>query len=344
MGDENRMKIGRISQARILKGDFMEKEGETLIISDNNSFRLYSYKSEKELENLVIKHSKEIFGRDSIYIDSKKKLTSAKGISVIPDGLLLDFKRNKVYIMEVELSTHDIIHHISNQINRFKLAMNNNETHNHLAAEFYKKIMQQESKADLAKIQQIISSRFGIIILIDSISEKLGEVVNMLSQDGTEVIAVPFETFVDSRNNYIHKFTTFTKEALENESKKWTFKWTTIPIEKHLDKTDENMKDIFSMLSRQICSLPNVKEKSRKDWITYQTSPLKNFCTIKILPNRLEVHLKCDKSFIDKKGIAKNIERTPSWTFDKVFTVATRDDLEYAMNLIRQAYGCICKG
>ncbi len=189
---------------------------------------------------------------------------------------------------------------------------------------------------------RIIEKGVGIFIIIDSVSEQLTEVVEHLAKDGTDVRAIPFETYANSRKQLLHKFTTFTREALEQEAKKWTFKWTTVPVHEHLDKTDSSLKGVFSTLSKQICSLPNVKEKSRKNWITYQTSPLKNFCTVKILPDCLEVHIKCNNSFMDEKGITKKIERTPSWTFDRVFTVRSQENIEYAMYIIRQAYECMC--
>lgn len=322
----------------------MEKEGTSLIVSDNNKFRPYIYKSEAELESIATKHTKEIFGEDTLYFDIKKKMTSIKGISGIPDGFTIDFKNNKCYVVEIELSTHDIIRHISNQLIRFKVAMNNGITREELVNDLYNKLMQEHPKSGilLADIQQIVNNRFGIVIIIDDVSEQLTEVINVLSQDGMEVLTIPFETYVDSKNNYIHKFTTFTKEALEKESKKWTFKWTTVPVEEHLERTGKDVQAIFSELSKQILSLPNATEKPRKNWITYQTSPLKNFCTIKFLPDCLEVHIKCNNSFRDEKGVTTKIKRTPSWTFDRVFTVKSQDDIEDAMRFIRQAYECTC--
>lgn len=114
----------------------MINEGTPLIVSDNNKYRLYRYKSEEELEKIAARHSKEIFGEDTAYFDIKKKMTSIKGISGIPDGFMIDFKRDKCYVIEVELSTHDIIRHIANQIFRFKVALNNNTGREELAKVF----------------------------------------------------------------------------------------------------------------------------------------------------------------------------------------------------------------
>ena len=38
------------------------------------------------------------------------------------------------------------------------------------------------------------------------------------------------------------------------------------------------------------------------------------------------------------------MKRTPAWTFDKVFTVKSPDEVEYAVSLIRQSHECICAG
>ena len=324
--------------------DKIRMETIPLIIQNNNKFRLYTYKSEKELEDIVVQYATEIFGENSIYIDLKRKITSIKGISGVPDGFVLDFERKKLFIVEIELSSHDIIRHISNQLFRFKVAMNNLDLMNNLAQDFYEKILEDDSKKKitLSDIRNIIGKNFGIAIIIDSVSEQLVEIVNVLSQDGTDVLAIPFEAYIDEKNKQIFKFTTFTKTALENESKKWTFKWANVPIEKHLEKRSKSLENVFSLLNLKICSILGVSQKSRKNWVTYQTSPLKNFCTIKFLPDSLEINLKCNNQFQDQKGISRTIKRTPSWTFDRVFNIKSEDEIEYAMQLVMQAHICIC--
>jgi predicted transport protein len=171
----------------------------------------------------------------------------------------------------------------------------------------------------------------------------LFEAVNSLSVQGFNVTAVPFETYICQDKSILHKFTTFTKEALEQEAKKWSFKWTTVPIENHLNKANKDVQEVLKELSERICCIgPDVKEVPRKAWMTYQTAPLKNFCTVKIMKDALEVNIKADGTFSDKKRIAKGITRTPAWTFDKVFQVRSKDELDYAIFLIKQAYKCMC--
>lgn len=323
----------------------MQQEGMPVVILNNEVYSLYSYKQEAELEKLAVEHTEELFGKNTHFFNFKRKIMSKSGIGSTPDGYLVDLTNDKFFIIEVELSSHDIVRHVMNQLSRFKLAMGNSETRYGLArflASTANKTKSGDKVSNMDYLARIIEQGVGIFIIIDSVSEQLSEVVGYLAKDGTDVRAIPFETYTNSKNQFLHKFTTFTRETLEKEAKKWTFKWTTIPVNKHLDKTNSGLKDVFSALSKQICSLPKVKEVSRKSWITYQTSPLKNFCTVKVLQNSLEVHIKCDDSFMDEKGITEKIERTPAWTFDRVFTVRSQKNVEDAMHLISQAYRCTC--
>ncbi len=121
----------------------MERSTASLIMLGDNKFQLYHYKSEKELERIVIHHSAEIFGENTFYLDLKKKITSISGISGIPDGFLIDFENNKFYIIEIELSTHEIVGHISNQLIRFKAAMTNINVRAQLARDAYERILEE---------------------------------------------------------------------------------------------------------------------------------------------------------------------------------------------------------
>ncbi len=67
------------------------------------------YKKESDIEELVINHSKTLFGNNSIYIDAKKKIDNTAFGGVIPDGFLFDLtdpNNPEFYIVEVELSKH----------------------------------------------------------------------------------------------------------------------------------------------------------------------------------------------------------------------------------------------
>ena len=92
------------------------------IINGNNKYVEYIYKRESEFEKDVIKNSKELFGKNTYYIDMKKLLKNKTNSGTIPDGYLLDCtyeKEPKLYIVENELKGHSIKEHIAPQLTQF---------------------------------------------------------------------------------------------------------------------------------------------------------------------------------------------------------------------------------
>lgn len=322
-----------------------------VIVTKDGKYNLYDYQNEMELEKMIVEHSSDIFGKDTYYFDIKKKIRSKAGFGTIPDGYVIDFEEKKLYIVEVELIAHDLRRHIRSQIMDFMQALDNNQTCNHLV-EIFKEELSFVKKIEEKELKSIVKN-WGIIILIDDIGDPMKEInplletVNFLSKFA-EVKVVPFQTYIKGNNfsqDHVHSFKSFTLEELEKESKKWTFKWTTVPVEERLEKLDDNLKEVFIELGRRICGIAeNIKEEHPKSgYTTYQISKLKNFCAIKFPKGNLEIYLKVNKNFKDDKKITKDIRRTPSWTFDKIFAIKSQKDIDYAVSLIRQAYECICE-
>ncbi|VAW23774.1 hypothetical protein MNBD_ALPHA12-117 [hydrothermal vent metagenome] len=322
-----------------------------IIVTKDGTYQLYSYQNEHELERMVVEHSTDIFGPDTIYFDLKRKIKSKSGFGTVPDGYVIDLKINKLYLIEVELIKHSLKRHVLPQITNFMMALDNEETVNKLVDEFYGELA-ETNKIAKERLRNIVKN-WGVIIVIDDVGDPMKEInplleiVTFLSKHG-EVKAIPFQTYCRNgvvTNDNVHAFKTFTKEELEQEAKKWTFKWETVPVEKHLEGVSDQLRGVFVELSRKICCIsPEVKEVHRKKWTTYQLSALKNFCTVKILSDSLEVSLKMDDAiFSDKKCMAKSIKRTPAWTFDKVLNIGSEDEIDYALTLVEQAYMSITK-
>jgi len=95
--------------------------GMAKIILEKREYSLYDFENEVEFEKAVIENQKYLFGKDSIYIDVKKKIgkDNHKGI---PDAFLIDFydsKKPQLYIIENEIASHDVYSSITEQIARF---------------------------------------------------------------------------------------------------------------------------------------------------------------------------------------------------------------------------------
>jgi predicted transport protein len=320
-----------------------------VIVTKDGVYHLYNYQNENDLERMVVEHATEIFGSDAVYFDLKRKISSKAGFGTIPDGYVIDLKQDKLYLIKVELIRHSLKRHVLPQITNFIMALDNEQTVSKLVEEFYRELPESQ-KINKDRLQSIVKN-WGVIIVIDEVGDPMKEmnplleIVNFLSKHG-EVKAIPFQTYCKNgklTDDHVHSFKSFTKEELEQEAKKWTFKWETVSVEKQLEKTSDDIKDIFIKLGKEICCIaPEVKEVHRKKWTTYQLSALKNFCTVKVLNDSLEVNLKMDQPiFKDRKGIARNITRTPSWTFDKVLNISSENEISDAIYLIEQAYQSI---
>ena len=322
---------------------------ESIIVTKDKKYHLYNYMNEEELEKMIVEHSSDIFGKNTYYLNIKKKISSKAGFGTIPDGYVLDIEKKKLYIIEVELIKHDLRRHIRNQIIDFIQALSNEKTCDELIKTFKKELPLKNIEEK--ELKSIISNQ-SIIILIDDIGDptkednQLMETINFLSKLA-EVKTIPFQTYIlgdTFSQDHIHSFKTFTKEGLEKESKKWTFKWGDVPAEKHINKLDDDSKGIFGKLQEEICNIsPDIKEVHRANWTTFQISKLGNFCTIKFPKGKLEIYLKTNKNFKDNKKITKDIKRTPSWTFNKMFTIKSQNDIDYAISLIKQAHQCTCE-
>ena len=94
------------------------------IICNDKVYSKYDFSLEKDFESKVVEYSKSIFGKDTVYFDTKKKLSKGE-IIAIPDGYLIDFtfeNNPRLYIVENELSSHDVFRHIGEQILKFAVS------------------------------------------------------------------------------------------------------------------------------------------------------------------------------------------------------------------------------
>jgi len=95
------------------------------IILKNKEYSLFDFDNETEFEKAVIENQKFLFGKDSIYLDIKKRIGKA-GHRGIPDAFLIDFydsKEPQLYIVENEIASHDIYSNITEQIARFETSI-----------------------------------------------------------------------------------------------------------------------------------------------------------------------------------------------------------------------------
>jgi len=92
------------------------------ILEGNKRFVECRFKSEEEFEELIRSQSKMLFGENTIFVTTKRKLSGLTLGATIPDGFLFDMtdvENPEFYLVEVELHKHDFYRHIFPQITKF---------------------------------------------------------------------------------------------------------------------------------------------------------------------------------------------------------------------------------
>ncbi len=171
-----------------------------LLIADGIKYKPYEYKNEEELEGYVKECAKYIFGEESLYIE-KKRISSLSGVTSIPDGYAITFDPPQWYVVEVELSRHDVDDHIVSQLSRFIRGINNPTERRNLTEYIYNEVIRnqdinnklKERYSDVHKcVSDIINKDPIILIIIDERTDKLDEAISSIK---AEIKIIEFKTF-----------------------------------------------------------------------------------------------------------------------------------------------------
>jgi hypothetical protein len=201
------------------------------LLYDNKVFNYYEYSSEKEFEQLIVEKSLQIFGKESIYIDIKKRIGDS--IITIPDGYLIDFSFQadpRLYIIENELSSHDPYKHIGSQILKFAISYKESGRRikafllDHLVTNnILSQVEENIKKTKYRNIDDLLESLIfekpvSAIVIIDQTTPELENVLSQLTMD-TDIIE--FQTYKNAES-CIYKFTPFNAEIREVTEQKGT--------------------------------------------------------------------------------------------------------------------------
>lgn len=197
------------------------------IIDENNTlYSQYLYTKESEFERMIVNNAEVIFGKDGIYFDIKKKIGVNKKGAAIPDGYYLDLTFHNapcLYLVEVELNSHDVYGHIGEQILRFGISSDTDKykMKNILLADISgdpdktAKLERYFSGSKYGNINELLDkviydSKPAAIIVIDEATEELYKVSGQLTMR-TDVIEA--QTYVCG-DKKLHRFAPFHDEVL----------------------------------------------------------------------------------------------------------------------------------
>lgn len=197
-----------------------------IINETGNVYTQYTYSKEDEFEKMIVEHSPSIFGTAGIYFDIKKLIGIPKKGATIPDGYYLDLTFHndpRLYLVEVELNSHDVYGHIGEQILRFGISSEADKykIKNHLLnavnqdSEKKKKLADYFAKSKYDNINELLDrvifeNKPAAIIVIDEATDELYNVMAQLTM-ATDVIEA--QTYVCGEKK-LHRFSPFKDEVM----------------------------------------------------------------------------------------------------------------------------------
>lgn len=188
-----------------------------VILTDNGVFHRSQFESEAALEKAIIEIQAELFGKNRMYLDVKKKI-GVKGNQVnIPDGYLLDLSGQKprLYVVENELAAHDPLRHIAVQILQFSLSFEAEprkvrnilfdalQGQDDLRVRCEKYALSHNFRNLDHMLDYLVSETpFAALVIIDEVPDNLEKVLLTRFKFGVEVLELAYYKCSDGRKFY----------------------------------------------------------------------------------------------------------------------------------------------
>lgn len=200
----------------------------TRIVTPDAVFEAVAPDSEKAFEERIVANAPLIFGEGRYYLDCKRRI-GAKGKKFnIPDAYLLDLRRNdpRLFVIENELSAHDLFKHIGVQLLEFSYSYRQagRQLKTVLFEEISKAPEMQDACAKYANEKGyrnvdnlldhlVFETPFQAIVIIDEATDELFSVVKQFS---FPVEIIEFVTYRDEAGSQAFSFTPFLQDVSES--------------------------------------------------------------------------------------------------------------------------------
>ncbi|MFH1486518.1 MAG: hypothetical protein ABIH46_10635 [Chloroflexota bacterium] len=198
------------------------------IVTPSGSFDAVIPESEKSFEEAIVANAKSIFGEGRYYLDCKRRIgTRSKKIN-IPDAYLLDLRRNdpRLFVVENELSSHDLFKHIGVQLLEFSYSYHqagrqlkailfeeiSNSPERRKACEKYA-VERGYRNLDHLLDYLVFETPFQAVVIIDEATDDLFSVVKHFS---FPVEIIEFTMHQDRNGQRAFSFTPFLQDVAES--------------------------------------------------------------------------------------------------------------------------------
>jgi|GEM_PF-964527 len=339
-----------------MEEDFEEPRSRVILV-DKEVFTLYEYQREEELERRVSKLVDFVFGPETIYFDIRQRVASKARKINVTDGVLLELKKggdgSKLWLVECELSSHDLYSHVQSQIMGFIRSLRNPQTLRQVQLALYEEIRADEGKEKIFReflgpdedafyfLDRVLHETCGVVIVIDEINPQLTEICGDFKRYA-EVKVIEFKTY-QRDNREIYHFNPFILEEEERGKAEarppYVKSW-----EARLKWVNADTRALVSELIKRLeTELPGTVHLPKYRWYYFYKSKSRKheslFAVLLIAKRSISIRIRTDPSrFEDRLGVTK---RYKGWFFktgERGFSIKKHDQLNYALELIKQAY------
>ncbi len=107
-------------------------------------------------------------------------------------------------------------------------------------------------------------------------------------------------------------------------------------FEYHLNKGNDEVQNLLSELNEFIVNISDqIEVRYPQNYIGYRTT--RNFAEVQVNRNSIKVYL-MDINYTDPENKLENVPESYQWVLTKRINITTKNDLDYAKNIIKQSY------
>lgn len=182
-----------------------------ILLKDGVRYEEWTPPDEATLAEMVKEHYQYIWGENSIYFDIRQKVGD-----VIPDGYVITFTPDILWVVEFERYTHEVHKHIISQVLGFMTGMKNRRSQDELIDALYKEVSNVENKRRLFTQHKPGDIHFHLSLMLKQqpqylivIDRKLPLLERALSNLTPQPKAIEFRTFCREGigiADHIHQF------------------------------------------------------------------------------------------------------------------------------------------
>ena len=194
------------------------------VVTPRGVFNKITPQNESTFEDAIRANTINIFGEGRYYIDCKRRIGNGAKFNV-PDAYLLDLKRNepRLFVVENELSTHDLFKHIGVQLLEF--SHNYGKSGRQVKAILFEEISKVPEMVEACEKYAkekgyrnldnlldylVFDTPFQAIVLIDEENDELHSVIK---QFRFPVETIEFVTLVDDTGHKAYEFIPFLEDV-----------------------------------------------------------------------------------------------------------------------------------